>query len=452
MIARARRGQATILWRWPGFALAGVLATCLWFPRARAESEPEGDEIGETPQPEFDPYSPSSEGRQPELSLNGYLDIGFALAQGDGTSFAPGDSRTPADYVTDTFATAVNSRGDVASTDTTRETNGFLPRSMGIGGKPSVLVNNLNQDLRFSSADDRVMIFARAQLLPRYGSAGNQTELWVEQAFARLLPFASLELALTLGRFDPVFGIEYLDNPSNLRVGVTPSLIARYTTGQCLGAKLFYRFHIPVLWSSFSFNISASNGGTLVEALQPVDVSLTGRPVWAGRFGYELGLAHFQLKLGASGLHGPRNDQRDSNVQQTNLGFDGRIYLAGLSLSGEWIYFEEELGTGTKMTGAGAQPGWATAFEVRGWYAQLAYRLPVSWTALSGITVYARLDHRRAQFAGNPWVETRRLTPGLRLDLWNNVAIKGEWLFNREAAGALPVNNDVGVVSMVFSW
>ena len=70
---------------------------------------------------------------------------------------------------------------------------------------------------------------------------GDGTRVVVEQAFGRLVPFDSQELALSVGKFDSVFGIEYLDNQANIRTGITPSLIARYTTGQSIGAKLFYR-------------------------------------------------------------------------------------------------------------------------------------------------------------------------------------------------------------------
>jgi hypothetical protein len=433
-------------WNWLTTVAVGLLAPGL--AHAQGDSVVDRDAEDESAAEEA---ASSETTRHWDLALDGYLDIGFADAQGDGTSFAPGDTRVPADYVADTFATAVNSRGDVASTQTSRYTNGFLPRSMGIGGRPSFLINNVNQDLRYSSADERLMIFARAQLLPRYTDAGNETQFWVEQAFARIVPFTALEMALTVGKFDSVFGIEYLDNPSTVRVGVTPSLIARYTTGQCVGAKLFYRFHIPALASSISLNVSASNGGTLVEPLQPQDISLTGRPVLAGRLGYELGLASLQIKLGASALHGPRNDQRDSHVHQTNWGLDARIYVAGLSLSGEWIYFEEEPGTGAKLTGTGEQD-FVSGFRVHGFYVQAAYRLPITFAAVTGITLYARAERRRAQFDGTPLIESRRLTPGLHVDLGRSVALKGEWLFNREAAGALPVANDVKTVSAVFSW
>src|SRR5688572_2036350 len=40
----------------------------------------------------------------PPLILLGYLDVGYADAEGDGTSYTPGDTRLPADYGVDTFA------------------------------------------------------------------------------------------------------------------------------------------------------------------------------------------------------------------------------------------------------------------------------------------------------------------------------------------------------------
>src|SRR5205085_11460166 len=133
-------------------------------------------------------------------------------------------------------------------------------------------------------------LFGRLQFLPRYGGAGNETRVLVEQAFARIVPFTALELAFSIGKFDSVFGIEYLENEANLRTNVTPSLIARYTTGQSLGLKAFYRFQIPKAWSAVSINFAATNGGTLVETLSPPDLSLSGRPIGSARLGYELNL------------------------------------------------------------------------------------------------------------------------------------------------------------------
>ena len=48
-------------------------------------------------------YTPPADA-QPALRILGYVDLGWARAQGNGTSFAPGDTRVPADYGVDAFA------------------------------------------------------------------------------------------------------------------------------------------------------------------------------------------------------------------------------------------------------------------------------------------------------------------------------------------------------------
>ena len=189
-------------------------------PGGDDEVDADNDTAGYAP---ADPTPPSALGQS--LQLAGYVDVGFAKAQGDGTSFAAGDARVPADYGVDAFAPAVNARGDVASTNAgDRFVNGFLPRSVGIAGRPSFLLNTVDLDARFQSAPAPLMVFTRVQLLPRLSAAGDASRLFVEQAFGRVMPFDARSCSLSVGKFDSVFGIEYLDNQANFRTGVTPSL------------------------------------------------------------------------------------------------------------------------------------------------------------------------------------------------------------------------------------
>ena len=291
------------------------------------EGGPPAEDLDSSPTPAGSP-----------LVVTGYVDAGYVKAAGNGTSFRPGDTRVPADYGVDPFATAVNSRGDVASTDSKGVfTNGFLPRSVGIGGTPSFLINTANVDFRYTPSDIPVLVFTRVQLLPRLEPTGDVTRVVMEQAFGRLAPLKGAELTISAGKFDSVFGIEYLDNQANFRVGIAPSLLARYTTGQSVGAKVFYRYQIPALSSAISFNAAATNSGTFVEALQGPDRSLTGTPVWSGRLGFERNLEKVSIKLGASGVSGPRNDQTDSAAQQALWGLDGRVFLPTFTLSGELV-------------------------------------------------------------------------------------------------------------------
>ena len=339
-------------------AAAGWLTTA-GFHVARAADAPSVPALTDTAAAEVAPpdeeiaIEEPATGASPQaapLVVTGYVDVGFAKAQGNGTSFHPADNRSPLDYGVDPFAPAVNSRGEVASTDpgidpngTPRFVNGFLPRSAGIGGTPSFLLNTANVDFRYTSAEIPVMVFTRMQMVPRLENTGETTRLFLEQAFGRISPIKSAELAISIGKFDSVFGIEYLDNQANFRIGITPSLFARYTTGTSIGVKAFYRYQIIPIASALSLNVAATNSGTFVESLQGSSRSLTGVPVVAARVGYELNLARLSVKVGASAERGPRNDQNDRGTMQTLFGADARVFIAGLSLSGEFVKVVENV-------------------------------------------------------------------------------------------------------------
>jgi len=440
--------------RWASAASVLALASLLPAPPARAqlpepEPEPINDSEGYTPPPE----AAGGAAGLPGLSIDGYVDVGFAKAQGDGTSFARGDTRVPLDYGVDGFAPAVNARGDAASTDPGpgRTVNGFLPRSAGIGGRPSFLLNTLDVDIKYAAPGTPLTVFSRLQFVPRFiETGGDATRVVVEQAFGRLVPFDSQELALSVGKFDSVFGIEYLENQANIRTGVTPSLIARYTTGQSIGAKLFYRIHIAPLWSALSLNVAATNSGNFVEVLQPPDANLTGAPVGSGRLGYELNTPIVQAKLGASAMYGPRNDQPERSAHQQAYGADLRVAVAGVYLNAEYVRVEEGKG-GPKTTSVGAFLV-ASAFQASGGYVQLAYALAIDAGPLRKLTLYGRYDRRHAWFEGFTPITVDRITAGLRFDLWDALILKGEYLDNRELAGAPTVANNVLTSSLVYSW
>jgi hypothetical protein len=389
----------------------------------------------------------------PAFALGGFVDVGFADATGNGTSFHADDDRLPIDYVADAFATAVNSRGEVASIDSEgRFTNGFLPRATNIGGQPSFLLNTLALEARRTAAGDALLFFARVELLPRLDRTGNQTRVVVEQAFGRVQPFGNHELMLFVGKFDSVFGIEYLDNPAPVRIGITPSLLARYTTGTSTGIKALYRVPIAALASAASLNVAATNSGPFVEALQSPDRSLTGFPVISARLGWELNLRAFQLKLGGSGSYGPRNDQPSDDARTKALAADARATFFGISLAGEYLHLDEDAGrTWRKLTGAGTQT-LASAFRVRGFWTQLTVAVPYATAFFRRTFVYARAEERRGWFSGFAHVRTQRLTAGLRLDLGDSIALKIETLFNREREGAPDVDNDVRCASLVWQF
>jgi hypothetical protein len=330
--------------------------------------------------------------------------------------------------------------------------NGFLPTTVGSGGHGTFLLNVASLDLQVTPSGVPVLAFVRAQALPRWNGNGSETQFVLQQAFGRVSPFSSQELSISAGRFDSVFGIEYLENESNLRLGITPSLIARYSTGHPLGLKVFYRFQLPSIQSAISINAAATNHGSQVESLQVETLSFTGVPVGSARLGYELSLLGTELKLGVSGLYGPRNDQTDPGVIQKQVGFDARVFVGPVSVWGEYVSLREDPATAPpKPTGTGIYTI-ASGFKVHGFYLQLAYALPVHARVLSGASVYGRYDRRTGGFDGTPQLLTSRWTVGGRIELWSVLQLKAEVLFNRENAGAPTVDNDVFTTSAVFSF
>jgi hypothetical protein len=116
------------------------------------------------------------------------------------------------------------------------------------------------------------------------------------------------------------------------------------------------------------------------------------------------------------------------------------------------VHIDEDPGPANdKRTGLGAQRG-ASEFHVRGGYLFLSYELPFRAGPLHRTTVYGRAERRHAWFEGFLPITVERLTGGLRLDLWDTLAVKGEYLHNIERDGAAPVDNDVVTASAVFSF
>jgi hypothetical protein len=476
-----------------GFKQAGWLAMLLAvsglpaFARAAGTTAPPSpnlaapappDEPPSAPEPPAEEVTPPPPSNTQPLVITGYIDVGFAKAQGNGTSF-PASYATmpppgPPDYFVDSFAPAVNSRGEAASIaeptvmppGTTPPVGGFLPRSAGIGGKPSFLINTADVDLRYTAPELPIMIFTRLQVIPRLYDpdtsenipAGEYTRLFLEQAFGRITPLKNAELAISVGRFDSVFGIEYLDNEANFRVGVTPSLVARYTTGQSVGIKAFYRYQIIPASSAVSLNVSGTNSGTFVEALQGPSRSLTGQPVVTARLGYELNLPRVSLKIGGSVEYGPRNDQSYStDVPQTLLGIDVRLILPTFTLSGEYVHVtEEDAGTPTpvdKLTGANLYPADLYEFYVHGFWVQAAEELPLQIDPFR-LTLYARYEQRHAEYPDftGATILVDRITGGVNVGLGESLQVKAEYLWNRELSGAPQVPNNVFTSSAVWTW
>ena len=103
------------------------------------------------------------------------------------------------------------------------------------------MVNEVNLRVR-SALTPTALVTASINFTPRTGSDFDLGDAFdVDIAQVEWLPTASQRTSLFAGK-RTVFGIEYRDRKADQRFGITPSLIARYTTGTALGLKARSKF------------------------------------------------------------------------------------------------------------------------------------------------------------------------------------------------------------------
>ena len=280
----------------------------------------------------------------PPLVITGYVDVGFAKAQGDGTSFP--DSCAPARRRAPPTTTSTRSRPRSTRAARWRRprrrpgttiVNGFLPRCAGIGGKPRSSQYGGRRSCATRRPSCRCMVFTRLQLVPRlYGPsampdqrefpAGEYTRLFSSRRSA-----ASPRSRTRSSRSASASSTRCSGSSTSTTRPTSGSAsrrrsIARYTTGQSIGVKVFYRVSdIPSVVGGQPQRRRHQQRDLRRGAAGPVAQPdrRAGR-VGAARLRAEPGAG--LLKLGASAAYGPRNDQSDRDSRTDAL----RVRRAGV--------------------------------------------------------------------------------------------------------------------------
>lgn len=385
--------------------------------------------------------------------IGGYVDFGFFYVGGDGTGLRrdTGYVNFPEyrDQVSDAWlfmgdplATAINSRGDPASTGESRAVT-FNP--IHSGNKPTFILNNLNLAL-FTGLTENLQVNALIDFVPRGRSVSNPDGLFlgdyidVKLAYVEYnVPTRLLSLSLSAGKFDSTLGYEYRVQESPDRITVTPSLICRYTCGRPLGLKARFK----LLQNRLSLNLALTNGSNFIEQFPIYDETdsnyfQTGSARIAYKFPVGAG-----LEIGASGAVGVQDQQPDSDVLQWHYGFDLHLDWRGVDVQAEFVQ-----GRATGKTSAGGPPcDEAQCLEYRGAYGLVAYRV-TNW-----LMPYVRVDFREALHqSGASFVyisDVVRVTGGLRFELGTHVIIKGEYTHLREVGRVPEFPDDVLTTSLV---
>ena len=362
------------------------------------------------------------------VAISAFIDVGAFAVAGNGAGIRsdflhqnyPDYRNTVAGqwvFMGDPFTTMINSLGDPAETADSREVENDAINS---SGRPSVIVNTIGLAIKKQVRDD-VSIDALAQLLPRPG-----TDTF-EVSFAQVTykPSPKHYLYFDAGKIESVLGVEYRSQDTHRRLGVTPSLICRYTCGRPIGVDARY-VGTHVQWSA-----AIINGDNFEERFSPdPELRANKLPSVAGHLELKLPVGQ-ALWVGASGAVGPQDGQADLGVVQWHYGIDlNLIVLNGFDATAEFVQ-GRQTGTSTeRMPGLQrAECDVAPCLDYKGAYVLVSRRMK-RWVP------YVRFDWRAAthQQGADFVYEARSIrgTFGMHVDVNSHVLAKVEYNWNRE--------------------
>lgn len=412
-------------------------------PEAAAAEAPSAVQVAPAPVAEAPLLSP--------VTFAGYLDVGFFVPFGTGVgvlqdtgnvAFPEYAGRFGWVFYGDLLAPAINTRGEAADL-------GELPGSRRFDsvrsrGAPGFIVNEVN--LRAQAAVGRsVLLQASVNLMPRSGAEFAPGDFFeVDLAQLEWMPTDDRRLSIFVGKMESLLGVEYRQRKAHARFGITPSLLARYTTGTPLGLKVRSKLFRG---DFLTLAAAVTNGSSTTEQFHFYDEvdSNAGKTV-SGRvslkpFAFLESAVLGELEVGVSGAWGPQDRARDSLGAMWFIGVDLLWHKGRVDVEAQWL--------------KGFAPGQA-ADQVYGLQLNQGAYLVVTWriTALVGVLVRGELRDAFVFLGDERAYLTRsyRVTAGARLSIDEHVTIKAEYLFNGEYGGVPTVPNDVFTSSLVLAY
>jgi hypothetical protein len=387
------------------------------------------------------------------LSWNGYVDFGYFKPIGNrGVGWVrdsgPIEQRQFPQYANyswtflgDILSTAVNTRGEVADLGDAPDAARF--DSVNSDGAMGFILNEINLRPRFQLSE-RAILRASVNFVPRSGS-DFQLGDFVDADLGELeyLLTGDGKTSVFVGKTMPVFGIEYKDRKSDQRFGVTPSLIARYTTGSQLGLKI--RSKLLDDWLIVAASVT-NNSSTIEMFHFYSEIDKNDSKFLNGRLAVSIPVGRAfhtddRVEIGVSGEWGGQDRATDNA---------GKMWLAGLDLQYQSVNFAVK---GQLMEGR--SPGHPDAVDgVWGLHLNPSGYLEVDWQILAQFGIYARLENRDALvtlgseriYVTKEW----RVTGGVRVVVNPHIVVKGEYLHNDEYGGINEFDNDIATSSLVL--
>lgn len=433
--------------------------TLVLLTQALGETETEDGDVlypaepGEAPTPELVEPAPATDPAPffSGLRWTGAIDVGFFVPTGDGSGIRQdlGNAAFPQYtgkyawvFYGDLLAPAVNSRGEAADLGSFPGVQRF--DSVHSRGAPGFIINEVNLAAHVSLGSS-VLGLASVNLMPRSGSdfaLGDFLE--VDLAQLEWMPTDDKRTSIFVGKIESVMGVEYRQRKAAARFNITPSLLARYTTGTPLGLKVRSTFFEG---DFLTVALALTNGSSTTEQFHfynEIDTNagktLSGR-VSLKPFAFFSSRVLGELELGFSGEWGPQDRALDSSGALWFIGVDLLWHKGHVDVEAQWL--------------RGMAPGKAQD-QVYGLHLNQGAYLTIIWRITSLVGLIARGEFRDAfVFLGDErayLTHSFRVTGGARLTFNEHISLKAEYLFNGEYGGVPNVPNDVFTSSLVLTF
>ena len=378
------------------------------------------------------------------IKITGYGDLGAFATQGDGTGFRRDIGHTAMPslgnygwvFYGDLLATQINSRGDVADLGQAPGVERF--DSVHSGGKLTFLVNELNLGVK-AGLGPTAMFTGSVNFTPRSGSNFNLGDSFdIDIAQLEWMPTEDGKTSIFVGKVDSVLGNEYKTRKASDRFGITPSLMARYTTGTAIGIKartLLFDDHLILA-------AAVTNGSFVTEQFffnQETD-SNNFKTV-SGRAALRFGVLGGTLEVGPSGSWGTQDTTPDNGPKMWFAGVDAELAMPRINVKAQWL----------KGKAPGDPDTMSYALDLRqGGYVEA----DVLVTPLIGVLGRAEFRDADMTLGLERMYRTRnwRATGGVRLSISPNATIKAEFSHNGEYADTPSIPDDVVTTSAVMAF
>ena len=387
---------------------------------------------------------------RPTVTIGGYVDFGFFVPQGDGSGimrdngnllFPEYNGQYGWVFLGDLLAPTVNTRGEVADVGDAAGAPRF--DSINSKGAPGFIANELNLTLTTALAES-VLGTASVNFVPRSGSEfGLGDFIDVDLAQIEWVLTDSGSTSLFVGKTESLLGVEYRDRKSPSRFGITPSLLARYTTGPALGLKLRSRLGPG---DFLVLAAAVTNGSNTTEQFHFFDeIDSNAAKTGSGRVAVRM--PFLDLELGFSGAYGAQDRARGSQGNMWFWGPDLLLHTGPFDLKAQFLR--------GKSPGRAGDAAYGLDLKNGGY-------LEADWMITPWLGVMARGEWRDAFVwmgdASSPSGANRayltkswRATGAARVVFNERIVLKAEYLRNGEYAGIPEIKNDVFTSSLVFS-